>query len=112
MKQVTDDKPAGRKEPPAITIESRENQLISYAVDEAEKRILNGKASDSLLIHYLKLGTTKNQLEKTKLEAEAELARAKVASIQQQARTEDMYAEAIRAMRIYTGQGEDEDYAD
>lgn len=112
MKQASKDKPATRKDPPAVTIEARENQMVALAVDEAENRIRSGKASDSLLIHYLKLGTTKNQLEKTKLEAEAELARAKVASIQQQAKTEEMYAEAVKAMRIYTGQGEEEDYAD
>lgn len=112
MKQVTEKKPAVRKDPPALTIESRENQMIALAVDEAENRIRSGKASDSLLIHYLKLGTTKNQLEKAKLEAESELARAKVESIQQQAKTEETYAEAIKAMRIYTGQGEDDDYAD
>lgn len=108
MKQTKDVKPAA----PAITIEARENQMISLADEEAERRIRSGKASDSLLIHYLKLGTTKNQLEKAKLEKETALAQAKVDSIKQAEQTEERYKEAIRAMTIYTGNGEEEDYED
>jgi hypothetical protein len=108
MKQTKETKPAA----PAVTIEARENQMIALAVDEAERRIKGGKASDSLLIHYLKLGTTRNQLEKAKLEKETALAQAKVDSIKQAEQTEERYKEAIRAMTIYTGNGEEEDYND
>jgi hypothetical protein len=86
--------------------------MIAYADAEAERRILNGKASDSLLLHYLKLGTSKNLLEKEKLENENLLLKAKAASIEQSQRTEEMYANAIKAMQVYTGNGEDEDYED
>lgn len=112
MKQTENEKPAKRKEMPALTIEAREKQMIAYADAEAERRILSGKASDSLLLHYLKLGTSKNELEKEKLENENLLLRTKAASIEQQAKTEEMYANAIKAMQIYTGNGEDEDYED
>lgn len=110
MKQETNK--SARKRPPATTVEGRENELIAKAVDLAEKRIESGQASDSLILHYLKLGTTKIQLEKEKLEAEVELAKSKSDSIKQQARSEELYAEAIKAMRIYSGQGEDEDYVE
>lgn len=102
------------KRPPALTLKDREDELINEATLEAERRIIAGTASDSLLIHYLKLGTTKNQLEKEKLEAEVELAKSKTEAIEQGKRVEELYADAIKAMRTYTGQGysEEEDYSD
>lgn len=112
MKQTNEEKPAIISERPALSIEERENQMIAYADEEAEKRIRSGKASDSLLLHYLKLGTSKNELEKAKLEAETALAAAKVESIEQGKRTEEAYLKAIKAMSIYTGNGEEGDYDD
>lgn len=95
---------AAKRRPPAITLEARENQLIAKAVDEAEKRIENGTASDSLLIHWLRQGTVRMQLEKEKLEADVKLATAKADSIAAAQRQEELAAEAIRAMKMYTGQ--------
>lgn len=112
MKQTNEEMPAVKKEPPALSIEARENHMISLADAEAEKRILSGKASDSLLLHYLKLGTTKNELEKAKLEKETKLAEAKVNSIEQAKKTEEAYLNAIKAMSVYTGNGEEGDYED
>ena len=97
---------AAKRRPPAITLEARENQLIAKAVDEAEKRIENGTASDSLLIHWLRQGTVRMQLEKEKLEADVKLATAKADSIAAAQRQEELAAEAIRAMKLYTGQAD------
>lgn len=99
-----EDSNAAKRRPPAITLEARENQLIAKAVDEAEKRIENGTASDSLLIHWLRQGTVRMQLEKEKLEADVKLATAKADSIAAAQRQEELAAEAIRAMKLYTGQ--------
>ena len=105
---------AAKRRPPAITLEARENELIAKAVDEAERRIEDGTASDSLLIHWLRQGTVKMQLEKDKLEADVLLAKAKADSIAQAKRQEELYAEAITAMKRYTGQidnyGDEDDY--
>lgn len=95
---------AAKRRPPAITLEARENELISKAVDEAEKRIMNGTASDSLLIHWLRQGTVRMQLEKSKLEADIKLAEAKADSIVAAQSQQELAAEAIQAMRLYTGQ--------
>jgi uncharacterized protein YlxW (UPF0749 family) len=112
-KKKNDEKVARRK-PPALTLEARENQLIAKAVDEAEKRIENGTASDSLLIHWLRQGTVKMQLEKEKLQADVELARAKSDSITAAKQQTELAAEAIKAMKLYTGQADiyGEDYED
>ncbi len=44
-----------RYTPPADTPEARENQLISAAVNLAEKQLLDGTASPSVITHYLRL---------------------------------------------------------
>lgn len=89
--------------PPATTIEGRENQLIAAAVDLAEKRIRDGTASSQVLTHYLKLGSTREQLEKDKIRNENELLKARVEDMRSSAGIEEMYAEAIKAMRAYSG---------
>lgn len=101
-----------RKMRPGTTIEARENQLISLAVDEAEKRIRDGRASDSLIVHYLKLGTRKAQLEREKLENENELLRAKTEAIESSKESEKLYREAIDAFKRYTVPEDDEEYYD
>lgn len=93
---------------PALTIEARENQMIAKSVDLAEKRIEEGTASDTLILHYLKLGTTRMQLEKAKLEAEVELSKAKANSIREQDSSEALYKDAIRAFGVYTGKIEED----
>ena len=59
---------SGRRMRPALTPEARENQLVSLAVDLAEQQLRDGTASSQVITHYLKLGSTKERLEKEKLE--------------------------------------------
>lgn len=92
-----------RKFAPATDTESRENQLISLAVDAAERELLRDNPSNQIVLHYLKLGTTKLQLEKEKLRRENLLLEAKANAIDASARTEELYQQAINAMQIYSG---------
>jgi hypothetical protein len=94
---------------PAQTLEARENQLISAAVDLAERQLLEGTASAQVIVHYLKLGSTKERLEKEKLQKENELLRAKAEALQSAKRVEELYADAISAMRAYSGQDNDKE---
>ena len=55
----TDSSDRSRKIRPALTPEARENQMISLAVDLAEKQLMEGTASSQVITHYLKLGSTK-----------------------------------------------------
>lgn len=98
------------KRPPATTPEARENQLISAAVDLAERQILEGTASSQVITHFLKLGSTTAKLEKEKLEKENELLRARTESLESAKNVEKLYNEAITAMRQYSGQRGDDDY--
>ena len=94
---------------PAIDPDERENQLISLAVNLAEQKLLDGTASNQLIVHYLKLGSTKERLEKEKLEKENELLRAKTEAIDSQKRQEALYEEAIKAITRYSGNYSEED---
>lgn len=99
-----------KKNRPAISPEARENQLISLAVDLAEQQLRDGTASSQVITHYLKLGTTRERLEKEKLEEENKLLKAKTENLQSQKRVEDLYTKALNAMRKYAGQGDEDDY--
>lgn len=93
----------------ALTPENREQQLISLAVDLVEKRLREGTASSQETTHFLKQATSKYRLELQNLELNKQLTAAKAEAIQSQKRSEEMFAEAIKAFRRYSGQGGDED---
>ena len=93
------------KRRPALTPEARENQLISLATNLAEQQLMDGTASSQVITHYLKLGTAKSQLELEKLKRENELLRAKTESIESAKRVEELYAKAIDAIKLYSGNG-------
>ena len=103
----------------AETPEARESQLISLVFDLAERKIRDGTASSQVMTHFLKLGTIHAELEKEKLVHENELLRAKTEAIKSQQRMAEMYANALAAMRSYSGNDDsgensnnDEEYDD
>lgn len=111
MEKVTATRSTNRRRP-GLTPEARENQIIADAYDLAEQQIRNGTASSQVLTHFLKIGSTKMELEKIKLMHDIELAKAKTDAIQASQHSEELYENAIKAMQRYSGQGvsEDDDY--
>lgn len=99
--------------PPATTLEGRENQLISAAMDLVEERIRNKSASAQETVHFLKLGSVSAQLQNEKLRAENEVLGARVKEMESRGSSEGLYAEALAAFRGYSGQETpEEDYDD
>ena len=94
------------KRRPAISPEVNENQMIALAENLARKQLEEGTASSQVITHYLKLGTTMAKLEKEKLEKENKLLDAKRESIQSMQRSEELFANAIEAMKRYSGNGD------
>lgn len=94
---------------PALTPEARENQLISLAIDLVEQRLLDGTASSQETTHFLKLASRKAKLEAERFELENELIKAKTQNLRDQADMKTLYADAIAAMRRYSGHGGDVD---
>ena len=98
---------------PALTPEARENQLIYLATNLAEQQLRDGTASSQVITHYLKLGSTKEKIEKEILEKQKELITAKTESLQSAKKIEELYANAITAMRNYSGhmtENEEDEY--
>lgn len=106
-KKATEQEKPIQRPRPALTPEAREEQMIALAVNLVEQRLLDGTASSQETTHYLKLGSSKTKLEKERLREENELLRAKVKAIESNARIEQLYAEAIEAMREYAGKAND-----
>lgn len=97
---------------PATSEQGRENQLVSLAMDLAEKQLVEGTASSQVTVHYLKLGSSREKLEQERLRNETELTGAKLEMLASAARIEELYGKALEAMRTYSGQGPDQDEAD
>lgn len=93
---------------PALTPEARENQLIAYAVDLAERQLIEGTASSQVITHYLKLGSTRERLEKEKMALENELIKAKTEAVNASKHADELYVNALNAFRSYSGQSGDE----
>lgn len=94
-----------RKIRPASSPEARENQLIALAVDLAERQIIEGTASSQVITHYLKLGSSRERLEYDLKMKQKELIEAKTESLQSAQRVEELYVNALDAMRNYSGNG-------
>lgn len=97
-----------KRRPPATTPEARERQLVSLAVDLAEKQLLEGTASSQVLTHYLKLGTIRERKELEILEHQKTLIQAKTDALKDAQDIKKVYQEALAAMKRYSGNGGDE----
>ena len=100
-----------RKSPPAATPEAREQQMVGLAMDLAEKQLRDGTASPSVIAHFLKLGSSREQIEQEHISKKVEHLGAQIESIQSSAHAEELYQNALDAMRLYSGNyDEREDY--
>jgi hypothetical protein len=98
---------SGKRRPrrrPATTVEGREGQVVSIAIDLAEKQILDGTASSQVITHFLKLGSSREKLEQARLDRENKLLDAKVEALASAQRMEELYADALAAMKSYQGE--------
>lgn len=91
---------------PATTPEAREDQLIALAVNLAEQQLRDGTASPSVIAHFLKLGSTKERVERQILEQQKDYLAAKTEAIQSSKHSEELFQEAIAAFKNYSGHGD------
>ncbi len=97
-----------RTEPPRSP-ESVEKEMIGLAMDLAEQRLRDGTASNQIILHFLNLGSSREQLEQEMLQKKSSNLDAKTESIKSSARQEELYQKAIEALREYNGQRNDEE---
>jgi hypothetical protein len=105
---VEDEKPISRL-PRARTPEAREQQLAALAYDLAERQFLDGSASSQVIVHFLKVGSTREKVELQKQKQETLLVEAKVKDLQNVEEMKQLYVEAMDAMRGYAGKEQDQD---
>jgi len=94
---------APKRRSPARSPQAVENRLIALATDLAEQQLRDGTASAQVQVHYLKLATAREGLERKKLEAENRLLAAKVDQLATAGESEKLAREAINAFRAYSG---------
>ena len=92
-----------RSRSPAGTPEFIETRLISKAYELAETQLEDGSATAQVITHFLKLGSSRERLEQEKIKNENLMLAARVEQIASQQRVEELYAEALIAMRKYAG---------
>ncbi len=90
------------------SLEMQENLMINLAMDLAERQLREGTASSQVISHYLKLASSKERLEREKLQEENKLLRAKTEALEAARDVEELYKNAITAMSAYRGSDRDE----
>ena len=83
-------------------------QLMTRKV--IKEQLMDGTASSQVIVHFLKLGSSKEKIEKEILERQKELITAKTDQIHSTKQTGDLYADAARALSTYQGQPDDEEF--
>ena len=86
--------------------------MIALAVDCAEEQLRNGTASAQVIVHYLKLGSSKERIEKEILERQKDLITAKTDALKSAQHVEELYTKALKAMRSYNGDLREDDEED
>ena len=93
----------GNRRSPARTPEAREDELAAAAYDLAEEQIQAGTASSQVITHFLKAGSRRERMEQMRMEHEIELMDVKRQQLEGQKRVEELFVQALDAMRSYQG---------
>ena len=96
-------KPEPIRMPTASNPEAQELQLTSLAIDLVKQQLIDGTISSQNLNHFLKLTSVKEKLELEKLRKENLLLQAKTDAIKEAGDIKELYANAIKAMGVYSG---------
>ena len=87
----------------ARTPKDQEDIMINLAMAQAEKQLREGNAPAQVVVHFLKLGSSRERLEQETLAQKVQLDSAKTESIKSAQRVEELYGDALKAMRDYSG---------
>lgn len=94
---------------PAASAQEQEDIGIALANELAMKQLREGTASSQVITHFLKLGSSKERLEKEILEQQSKLMAAKTEALQRERDLNEIMVEAISAMKRYSGNADEED---
>lgn len=97
---------------PAMTDEDRETQLAALAYDLAEQRLRDGTASSQLIHDCIKLDSRRDRLERDILEEQKKLIVAKTENMESSKKLEEVYLNAVAAMKRYQGVSDNDEFED
>lgn len=86
----------------AFSPEEREQEMIELAMRCAEQQLRDGTASPAVVVHFLKRTDPEERKKIEKMSKEIELLNAKIESYENHKRVEELYSNAIAALRSYT----------
>lgn len=89
---------------PSVDPESRERQIMNKAINLVEKQIEEGTVSATVLVHYLKRSTKREELEQEILQSQRDLILAKTSSITKGQELEKTVDDAMKALRDIKGE--------
>ena len=89
--------------PTATSQEERERQLIAMAYDLAEIRMREGTASSQEVVHFLRMGSQRDRLEKEIMGEQKKLVTAKAGAYESSKNVETMIQEAMEMFKVYSG---------
>lgn len=93
----------------AATDEAREKQLCSLAIDLAEQQLRDGTASSQVIVHYLKLASSREREERELLKANKEFVEAKTEGVKALQKSEEEFQRALEAFKGYSPQSSNDD---
>mgnify|MGYP003595296460 CR=1 FL=1 len=96
---------------PKFSEEAEEQQLMALAMQRAKEQLQNGTASSQLICQVLKNGSMQAKLERKILEVQHENIVAKTEMIKAVQRNEELFKNALSAIKTYSGKT-DEDYVE
>lgn len=88
--------------------ENREQQLVGYAIDLAEKQLKEGTASSSVITHFLKIASSREHIERELLNKQMEVMEAKAQTLNRDRDVKELTEAALNAMKTYTGRGDED----
>lgn len=89
--------------------EKREAEVVQAAYELALERIKSGKASDALITYLMKQEGKTASTARARMVSQTHLYDIKAETVAQDAKNSEMFEEAIRAMKAYSGGGIDDE---
>lgn len=84
--------------------DKREAEIVQAAYELALERIKSGKASDALLTYLMKQEGKTATASRNRMVAQTNLYDIKADAVAQDSRNAELFEDAIRAMRVYSGE--------
>lgn len=89
--------------PPDKNPDNRFQQIAALGLKRLEERLVSGEATGAEIVYAIQFADPLRPLKKAKLARENELLKSKKEAIDSAQKTEELYANAIAAMRSYHG---------